>query len=65
MVNSAFIFSGRTVIRNGALIVIDCSGCLLLNQAISMSNEHLFLLKGTEYRLTPNWRDVISQLSMK
>ena len=30
-----------------------------------MSNEQLFLLKGTEYRPTPNWRDVISQPSMK
>ena len=28
MVNSAFMFSSSTVIRNGALLVIDCSGCL-------------------------------------
>ena len=68
MVNSAFMFSSPTVIRNGALLVIDCSGCLhygterqvcnlvlllfyFLNEAISTSNEHLFLLKGTEYLL--------------
>ena len=25
---SAFMFSSSTVIRNGALLVIDCSGCL-------------------------------------
>ena len=30
-----------------------------------MSNKHLFLLKGTEYRPTPNWHHVIFQLSMK
>jgi len=28
MVNSAFMFSSPAVIRNGALLVIDCSGCL-------------------------------------
>ena len=30
-----------------------------------MSNEHLFLLKGTKYRPTPNSHGVISQPSMK
>ena len=30
-----------------------------------MSNEHLFLLKATEYWPTPNWRDVISQRSIE
>ena len=28
MVNCAFMFSSPTVIRNGAHLVIDCSGCL-------------------------------------
>ena len=85
MIITAFMFSSPAVIRNDALLVRDCSGCLyyrterqvcnlillfsfflsFFNHAISMSNEHLFLLKCAEYRPTPNWRDVISQPSMK
>ena len=83
MSSKSYDHPGVHIFRNGALLVIDCSGCLyyrterqvcnlvlllffiFFNQVVSMSNEHLFLLKGTEYWPTPNWRDVISQRSMK
>ena len=81
MSSKSYDHSGVHLFRNGAFLVIDCSGCLyyrterqvsnlvlllyFLSQLIWMSKEHLFLLKGTEYWPTPNWRDVISQWSMK
>ena len=61
MSSKSYDHPGVHVFRNGALLVIDCSGCLyyrterqvcnlvllffFFNQVVSMSNEHLFLSK--------------------